>query len=320
MATVSSTLQIYDRFSGPLKSIVSGMNAAKTSAQSMNSTMNQGNNMGADLARSQKMALLAGRAFKEAKAGAESLKQSGTASAAEMFKAEKNVEKLRQEFKSSKAAADSLKSSMNMPTGGLSGATREVQNLGNQAEKTGGIFKKMLGAQVIGSAVVSGISKVTSSFGGLISGAIDASDAMTKFQSTMQFAGQDNKAIETAKKGMKQYADETVYDTNTIANTTAQLAANGVDDYLGLTKAAGNLNAVAGGNADTFKSVAMMMTQTVGAGKLTTENWNQMVDAIPGASGKMQEALKAMGAYAGDDFREAMANGEISADEFSKAA
>lgn len=246
MATLSATLQVYDRFSGPLKDYAKSMETASKSASG-------------------------------------------------------------------------LKSSMNMPTGGFSGATREVQNLGNQAEKTGGIFKKMLGAQVIGGVIVSGISKVTSSFGGLISGAIDASDAMTKFQSTMEFAGQDNKAIETAKKGMKQYADETVYDTNTIANTTAQLAANGVDDYLGLTKAAGNLNAVAGGNADTFKSVAMMMTQTVGATKLTTENWNQMTDAIPGASGKMQEALKAMGAYAGNDFRKAMADGEISADEFNNA-
>ena len=59
-----------------------------------------------------------------------------------------------------------------------------------------------------------------------------------------------------------------------------------------MTQAAGNLNAQAGGNAETFKSVAMVMTQTAGAGKLTTENWNQLADAIPGASGVLQEAMK----------------------------
>ena len=101
-------------------------------------------------------------------------------------------------------------------------------------------------------------------------------------------------------------------------NITAQLAANGVADYDRLAQAAGNLNAVAGGNAETFKSVGMVMTQTAGAGKLTTENWNQLADAIPGASGKLQEAMKANGAYTGD-FREAMANGEITAEEFNKA-
>ncbi|HFD1610636.1 TPA: tape measure protein [Enterococcus faecium] len=101
--------------------------------------------------------------------------------------------------------------------------------------------------------------------------------------------------------------------------TTAQLAANGVKDFDGLTQAIGNVNAVSGGNSDTFKSVAMAMTQTVGAGKLTTENFNQIADAIPGASGKIQQALKEMGAYTDGDFREAMANGEISAEELNEA-
>ncbi|MEO5467974.1 tape measure protein, partial [Bifidobacterium adolescentis] len=109
-----------------------------------------------------------------------------------------------------------------------------------------------------------------------------------------------------------------VYDLSTIQNTTAQLAANGIKDYTGLTEAAGNLNAVAGGNADTFGSVAMVLTQTAGAGKLTTENWNQLADAIPGASGKLQEAMLKNGAYTGN-FRDAMADGQITADEFNQA-
>ncbi|WP_410954914.1 tape measure protein, partial [Pseudomonas aeruginosa] len=75
-----------------------------------------------------------------------------------------------------------------------------------------------------------------------------------------------------------------------IQSITAQLASNGVKGYDKLAEAAGNLNAVAGGNAQTFKTVGLVMTQTAGAGKLTTENWNQLSDAIPGASGKLQEA------------------------------
>lgn len=155
-------------------------------------------------------------------------------------------------------------------------------------------------------------------FSGLIGEAARASDATQKFVSTMSFAGLDTGAITRAKEEAKGYADQTVYDLPTIQNMIAQLASNGVSDYTGLTKAAGNLNAVAGGNAETFKSVAMVMTQTAGAGKLTTENWNQLSDAIPGAAGPLMKAMKDAGAYTGN-FRDAMAAGEITSEEFNAA-
>lgn len=184
----------------------------------------------------------------------------------------------------------------------------------NSGQRLGSTFKAMALANLAASA----ITKVTGDLNSLVSESVKASDAMDKFRNTMKFAGLDNSAIEKSAAAVKKYADDTVYDLDTIANTTAQLAANGIKDYNGLTQAAGNLNAVAGGNADTFKSVAMVMTQTASAGKLTSENWRQLSDAIPGASGKIQEALKKNGAYTGD-FRKALEQGKISADEFNQA-
>lgn len=191
-----------------------------------------------------------------------------------------------------------------------------VEDAGNKARNAEGGFTVLKGAiaNLAGNILTSAISGIQ----GLVGEAISSSDALTKFESTMSFAGYDDSAIAKAKDDMKDYADKTVYDLDTVANTTAQLAANGIQDYAGLTQAAGNLNAVAGGNADTFKSVAMVLTQTAGAGKLTTENWNQLSDAIPGASGKIQEALQKNGAYTGN-FRDAMAEGQITADEFNQA-
>lgn len=184
----------------------------------------------------------------------------------------------------------------------------------SSGSKLGSTFKAMALANLAANAV----TKVTGDLNSLVSESIKASDAMDKFRSTMKFAGLDNSAIEKSAAAVKKYADDTVYDLDVVANTTAQLAANGIKDYDGLTQAAGNLNAVAGGNADTFKSVAMVMTQTASAGKLTGENWRQLSDAIPGASGKIQEALKKNGAYTGD-FRKALEQGKISADEFNQA-
>ena len=170
----------------------------------------------------------------------------------------------------------------------------------------------------LGGLAVKGVTALWDTVKGFTSDVISMSDGTDKFMNTMSFAGIDSSAVTAAAKAARKYADDTVYDLSTIQNTTAQLAANGIGNYTELTEAAGNLNAVAGGNADTFKSVAMMLTQTAGAGKLTTENWNQLADAIPGASGKLQEALLKNGAYTGN-FRDAMAKGEITADEFNQA-
>lgn len=182
------------------------------------------------------------------------------------------------------------------------------------------------GISAKGAAIAGAMGGLAASIGAKLVGVIqgltgeitDASDSAQKFASTLSFANIDDSTIKDLTASTQAYADETVYDLSDIRNTTAQLAANGVDNYAQLAEAAGNLNAVAGGNADTFKSVAMVMTQTAGAGKLTTENWNQLSDAIPGASGKLQEALKANGAYTGN-FREALEKGQVSAEEFNKA-
>lgn len=155
-------------------------------------------------------------------------------------------------------------------------------------------------------------------FAGLVSEAGQATDSVVKFKQTLGFADLDTSQIDALTASTKAYADKTVYGLTDIQNVTAQLAANSVPNYDKLAEASGNLNAVAGGNADTFKSVGMVLTQTAGAGKLTTENWNQLADAIPGASGKLQEAMLKNGAFTGN-FREAMEKGQITAEEFNQA-
>ena len=188
----------------------------------------------------------------------------------------------------------------------------------SSAKASGGTGKFAAIAGAMGGLVSTGVSMAVDAISNLSGDIIEASDSAQKFASTLSFAGLDTSTIDRLTASTQKYADQTVYDLSDIRNTTAQLAANGVAGYADLAEAAGNLNAVAGGNADTFRSVGMVLTQTAGAGKLTTENWNQLADAIPGASGKLQEAMLKNGAYTGD-FRDAMAKGEITAEEFNKA-
>lgn len=206
-------------------------------------------------------------------------------------------------------------------------AKTAATGLGN-AFKAGAAQAKAA-VQGIGSAIqnlatigvtgaAAGIGALAGKIASMVPSAIEASDATDKFKSTLNFAGLDTATIDALTASTQKYADQTVYDLSDIQSVTAQLAANGVPNYDKLAEAAGNLNAVAGGNKETFKSVGMVLTQTAGQGKLTTENFNQLADAIPGASGKIQQALADAGAYTGN-FRDAMSEGQITAEEFNQA-
>lgn len=198
-------------------------------------------------------------------------------------------------------------------------ADESLSDVDKSASKSSSGFGKFGAvAGAVGGLVSSGIGMAVDAIGDLTGDIIEASDSADKFKSTLNFAGLDTGTIDALTASTQTYADQTVYSISDIRNVTAQLAANGVQGFDKLAEAAGNLNAVAGGNAETFSSVGMVLTQTAGAGKLTTENWNQLADAIPGASGKLQEAMLKNGAYTGN-FRDAMEKGEISAEEFNQA-
>ena len=182
-------------------------------------------------------------------------------------------------------------------------AKSDIGGLGDSAEGAGGKFStffQSVKSSAFGNVIADMAQTAISALSDLSSEAIEASDSTQKFTSTLNFAGVDASKIEELTASTQKYADETVYGLSDIRNITAQLASNGVPNYEKLAEAAGNLNAVAGGTADTYKSVGMVLTQTAGQGKLTTENWNQLSDAIPGASGKLQQALLEAGAYTGN--------------------
>ncbi|OOB90749.1 tape measure protein [Rathayibacter sp. VKM Ac-2630] len=213
----------------------------------------------------------------------------------------------------SESAGGKLRGFVSAAGGGLSGLARTASSVGSRIAS--GLGNGFRAAQTTAGVA---LGAMAAKIGSLVPEALTASDATDKFKSTLSFADLDSSRIAELTASTQAYADRTVYSLSDIQAVTAQLAANGVKDYDRLAEAGGNLNAVAGGNAETYKSVGMALTQTAGQGKLTTENWNQLADAIPGASGKLQEALLSAGAYTGN-FREAMEKGEISAEEFNAA-
>ena len=173
-------------------------------------------------------------------------------------------------------------------------------------------------ASAFGNVAADAIGQAATALADYVGDAASASDATQKFKKSLEFAGLDTSVIDSLTKSTQAYADSTVYNLGDIQNITSNLAAAGVKDFDSLAMALGNLNAIAGGSPETYARLGSVLTQTAGAGKLTTENWNQVTDAIGGSSVKIQDALLQAGAYTGD-FRQAMSEGQITAEEFNTA-
>lgn len=167
-------------------------------------------------------------------------------------------------------------------------------------------------------AAAAAVGGIGAALGAYIPEVIKASDATDKFQNTLKFAGVDPGKIKDLTDAAQTYADKTIYDLQDIQSMTSKLAANGVKGFDKLAEAAGNLTAAAGGGKNEFAAFGYAMVQINAAGKLMTQDWNQVANAIPGGAGKIMQALKDMGAYTGD-FRDAMSKGKISAEDFNKA-
>lgn len=199
------------------------------------------------------------------------------------------------------------------------------EEMANSAQKNIGEVKNAFGSlgdyikgSFIGGALLQATERVTDFFKDMVTQATVSFDALKSYSSTMKFAGFDTSEIKKGEEELKEYSKETIYNVGEMSNTSATLAANGVKNYVEVTKALGNLVAVAGGSTQDMQSASLALTQMVGAGKMYTGDWNQFINGIPGASGKLQKALKDDGAYTGS-FRDAMSKGKISASEMIAA-
>ena len=197
----------------------------------------------------------------------------------------------------------------------MAGSARK--NIGEVKSAFGSLGDYIKGS-FIGSALEQATERVADFFKDMVTQAAESFDALKSYQSTMKFAGFDTSEIKKGEEDLKEYSKETIYNVGEMSNTAATLAANGVKNYVDVTKALGNLVAVAGGGAQDMQSASLALTQMVGAGKMYAGDWNQFINGIPGASGKIQKALKDAGAYTGS-FRDAMSKGKISAQEMIAA-
>lgn len=197
----------------------------------------------------------------------------------------------------------------------LNGATRATESLASKI-KNGFAFGVLSG---VGQQA---FSTITGSVQNLFSEAMETSDAMQKLQQAMRFSGSTEAEIERIAGStgtLKTYADKTVFSLQDVMSTFGALSANGIADADKMTEAVGNAVAVFGGGANEFSSVALAFSQSMAAGKMNAQDWNQILNASPQLAGGLKKELQSLCPALEKDFKGAMEDGAITAELLGEA-
>ena len=179
-----------------------------------------------------------------------------------------------------------------------------------------------LGFGVMMAAGQKAFSVVTGSMSGFAKETISTSDSMQKLQQAMRFSGEAEDEIQRiagATGTLKTYADKTVFSLEDVMSTFGALSANGIKDADKVTEAVGNAVAVFGGGAQEFSSVGLAFSQAMASGALHAQDWNQILNASPQLAGGLKKELVKLNPVLGEDFKQAMEDGAITAELLGEA-
>lgn len=156
-----------------------------------------------------------------------------------------------------------------------------LDSLTAKAEKSGSVFKSMLGANVIGSGITKGLSLVSTGVRSLVSDLDESSKAWQVFQGNMEQLQMPTKDIQAAKKDMQQFAVQTIYSASDMASTYSQLAAVGIKNTGQLVKGFGGLAAASAEPTQAMKTLSQQATQMAAKPMVQWQDFKLMLEQTP---------------------------------------
>ncbi len=194
-------------------------------------------------------------------------------------------------------------------------AERSVSGLSSMASKVGSTFKSVLGANLISSALASGIGSITSGIGSMVGELNGAQKAWKTFEGNLQAFGRSAETISQAKKEMQDFATKTIYSASDMASTYSQLDAVGTKNVGSLVKAFGGLAASAENPAQAMKSLSTQATQMASKPKVAWMDFKIMMEQAPAG---MAAVAKEMGMSTAE-LVSAVQDGKIKTEDFFEA-
>lgn len=187
--------------------------------------------------------------------------------------------------------------------------------LESTGQKVGSVFKSVLGANLIGSALSSGVSAVTGGIREMASELNSSQKAWKTFEGNLQAFGRSSEEIKAAKTEMQDFATKTIYSASDMANTYSQLDAVGTKNVGSLVKAFGGLAASAENPAQAMKSLSTQATQMASKPKVAWMDFKIMMEQAPAG---MAAVAKEMGMSTADLVK-AVQDGKVKTEDFFDA-
>ena len=187
--------------------------------------------------------------------------------------------------------------------------------LESASSKAGSVFKSVLGANLISSALTSGISTITGGIRDMASELNGSQKAWKTFEGNLQAFGRSTDEIKAAKAEMQDFATKTIYSASDMASTYSQLDAVGTKNVGSLVKAFGGLAASAENPAQAMKSLSTQATQMASKPKVAWMDFKIMMEQAPAG---MAAVAKEMGMSTAE-LVSAVQDGKIKTEDFFDA-
>ena len=202
---------------------------------------------------------------------------------------------------------------------GLQKAINGLQKSSNAfdtiSNKSSSMFKSMLGANLVGSAITSAFGSIKSTMGEMVGELNSSKKAWDTFDGNLSKLGWGKDQINEAKEAMQDYATKTIYSASDMASTFSQMAAIGRNDSNELVKAMGGLAASAENPKQAMTSLSQQMVQALAKPKITWQDFRVMMEQAPAG---MSAVAKEMGLSLNELITK-IQDGQIKTDDFAEA-
>ena len=199
-----------------------------------------------------------------------------------------------------------------------SGAKRikgSLEGLKGSAGKVGSVFKSVLGANLIGGAIMGGISAIGSGMKSMVGELNSATKAWKTFDGNMQQINMPTAQIQQVKGELQDFATKTIYSASDMASTYSQLAAVGTKNTTELVKGFGGLAAAAENPQQAMKTLSQQSTQMAAKPKVQWQDFKLMMEQTPAG---IAAVAKEMG-MSTDEMVRAVQDGKIKTEDFFAA-
>ncbi|UWI43325.1 tape measure protein [Lactobacillus paragasseri] len=191
------------------------------------------------------------------------------------------LDKLSSKLQSAQNGFNKMKSALN---GGSS--------FSSAAKQSDGLFKSMVGGNVVGNMISNAMGMATNGIHSMIGELNEAQTSWTTFEGNMRQIGKSPAEIAKAKNELQRFAEQTIYGAADMSSTYSQLAAVGTKNTTQLVKGFGGLAAAAANPAQAMKTLSQQATQMAAKPKVQWEDFKLMVEQTPAG---MAAVAKTMG-------------------------